>query len=735
MNPPELARARGFLLEGQPARAAEALAHLAATASLNAEGWQLYASALLQEGKPAQARAALELAVGSGIDEGPLWLLLSNACLDLQDPIAALKAIDSGLLRAPAFAEAHNNRGIILVELGRISQARQSFANAVAARPDYIRAWTNLSGAALQLGDAHQADTAAQRAIALDATYGLGHLAAGRAAMALERYAEAETCFQQAVRLMPTAVEPLMALAGLFDLRQRAQDARDILQRAISMAPQRPDLWFMLGNSCMALDDLGAALQAFAQAQAAWPDSLEVASRAALMLPNILANREHIEACRARFAKGLDYLEANLPRLLKSVNESNISRVLQTNFLLGYHGCNDLALQKRFGALVSATARHAVGKQLTRIAPRSKRDRIRIGFCSRRFYDSTAGHYFASWITDLDRSRFEVFVYHARTGGDSLTERIRKSADKYFASPGSVPAMAAQIADDQLDVLVYPELGMDASVFTLASLRLAPFQACGWGHPVTTGLQSIDAFLTCGEMEPSDAQNHYSEQLVFLPGIGTRYENPACKGIPPATRAEFNLPEGVPLLLFPQSLFKIHPDNDELIVRILSRVPQSILVMFAGANHSITGKFVTRMRQAFARGNLAEAGRIKILPNVSRTDYLRINSVCDAMLDSLHWSGGNTSLDALAMGLPVATLPGTFMRGRQSAAMLKRMGLDELIAPDSSGLVDVTTRLLTDAAWRTGLSRRIIENQHRVFDDPEPIKELARFLERAAAGG
>jgi CRISPR-associated protein Csy1 len=236
-------------------------------------------------------------------------------------------------------------------------------------------------------------------------------------------------------------------------------------------------------------------------------------------------------------------------------------------------------------------------------------------------------------------------------------------------------------------------------------------------------------------MEPGDAQNHYSEELALLPGIGTRYENPARMGMPPATRAEFGLPEGVPLLLFPQSLFKIHPDNDDLIVQILARVPKSILIMFAGANHSITGRFVTRMRQAFARGNLAEAGRIKILPTVSRTDYLRINSLCEAMLDSLHWSGGNTSLDALAMGLPVATLPGTFMRGRQSAAMLKRMGLDELIAQDPSGLVDLTSRLLTDAPWRAGLARRIAENQHRVFDDPEPIKEFERFLERAAAGG
>src|SRR5205085_186348 len=120
--------------------------------------------------------------------------------------------------------------------------------------------------------------------------------------------------------------------------------------------------------------------------------------------------------------------------------------------------------------------------------------------------------------------------------------------------------LAARLRASAFDVIVYPEVGMDATTFALAALRLAPLQCAGWGHPVTTGLPSIDAFFTSGMMEPPDADDHYRERLVRLPGLGTRYPAPA---VPPGvTRAEVGLPDDVALLLCPQSLFKIHPDDD-----------------------------------------------------------------------------------------------------------------------------------------------------------------------------
>ena len=293
-------------------------------------------------------------------------------------------------------------------------------------------------------------------------------------------------------------------------------------------------------------------------------------------------------------------------------------------------------------------------------------------------------------------------------------------------------AIAPTIRADALDVLVYPELGMNAPTFVLAALRLAPIQCAAWGHPVTTGHATIDAFFTCAAMEPPNAAQHYSEKLIPLPGIGTNYERPT---VPDgASRARFGLPDGVPLFLCPQSLFKIHPDTDALFVRVLAAVPEARLVVFEGRHPALTAKYRARLAAAFARAGRTDQDGLILLPQCGHDDYLRINAVCDAMLDTLRWSGGNTSLDALAAGLPLVTLPGRFMRGRQSAGMLTITGLDDLIARDEDDYVRIASALASDRAYQQEVSRRTREAAAKVFDDALPVRALEDALSSLVRG-
>ena len=122
--------------------------------------------------------------------------------------------------------------------------------------------------------------------------------------------------------------------------------------------------------------------------------------------------------------------------------------------------------------------------------------------------------------------------------------------------------------------------------------------------------------------------------------------------------------------------------------------------------------------------------RVLVLPQRGHDDYLRVNLACDAMLDSVRWSGGNTSLDAIACGLPIATRPGAFMRARQSAAMLRIAGVPELVADDEDGCVAIAARLAADRDWREAVSGRMVAGAEALFDDTEPIEALAAFLGR-----
>jgi CRISPR-associated protein Csy1 len=269
------------------------------------------------------------------------------------------------------------------------------------------------------------------------------------------------------------------------------------------------------------------------------------------------------------------------------------------------------------------------------------------------------------------------------------------------------------------------------TAFALAALRLAPVQFAAWGHPVTTGHPTIDAFFSCDSMEPAGGESHYSEKLIKLPGIGTRYLRPS---IPPDTeRAAFGLPDGATLLLCPQSLFKIHPDNDDLFARVLAGNANSLLVIFAGRHPAITDQFMRRLSRAFDRHGLAIRERVRILAPLPHQDFLRINLACDAMLDTVHWSGGNTSLDALACGLPVVTLPGAYMRGRQSAGMLSLLGVPELIAANADEYVAIAQRLIEQPAWRQQLAARIQGAQDKIFGAGDAIDRLHEVLAAAVA--
>jgi CRISPR-associated protein Csy1 len=232
-------------------------------------------------------------------------------------------------------------------------------------------------------------------------------------------------------------------------------------------------------------------------------------------------------------------------------------------------------------------------------------------------------------------------------------------------------------------------------------------------------------FFSSDAMEPPGAQADYTERLVLLPGIGTRYAKSLT--FPDATREKFGLAQDAVLFLCPQTHYKIHPSNDALFARVLAATPGSRLVLFEGRHPRLTVTYLGRLHAALdAHG--VDRNRLVILPTVPHDDYMRINSACDAVLDTVHWSGGNTSLDALSAALPVVTLPGRFMRGRQTCGMLRLMGIDDLIARDEDDYVRIAARLAGEPAWRESLSSRIRAGASAVFDDPAPIAALQEFL-------
>lgn len=645
----------------------------------------------------------------------------------------AIAGLERTIALQPAFANAHQRLGILYGERGEAERAAAAFARVVEIEPGNARAHNNLGNALRALGRDAEALAAFERAVALRPDY---ELAIANVAVMWRDAGD----IPRAERLLRGALErrtgkpPLRAmvvmLAGLLRERGVLDEAEPLYQQAIAIAPAASSgEWFNLGRVFAERDETDRARDAYRKAHVLDRLDLRGAIASRLALPMIYASAADLAQARAGYARGLGDLDAIAERLVAGLQPAQVLDGLRwTNFFLAYQGRDDRDLQASYAAVAARMIEH--GAAAWRVPPiRGASRRLRVGFASAFFHVGTAGRYFRSWLTDLDRDRFEVHVYHLYPGLDDIASEIKARADRFVEFGGSRarPSVVAPVVrDDALDVLVYPELGMDHTSFALAALRLAPRQLAGWGHPVTSGHATIDAFVTCDDMEPADAREHYVEPLLRLPGIGTCYRQPA---LPAAVaRGHFRLPDDRVLLLCPQSLFKVHPDNDDLYARVLAANPATTLVMFDGRHPRVTDRFMRRLAGVFERHGLAIRERTIVLPALPHEDYLRVNLACDAMLDTLHWSGGNTTLDALACGLPVVTLPGPFMRGRQSAAMLRAVGAEMLVAADREDYVRIASQLVDDAGSRHAIARTIRDGRGALFDRAEPVRAFADLL-------
>jgi len=244
---------------------------------------------------------------------------------------------------------------------------------------------------------------------------------------------------------------------------------------------------------------------------------------------------------------------------------------------------------------------------------------------------------------------------------------------------------------------------------------------------VTTGLATVDAFLSSELMEPSDGDAHYTERLVRLPGLSIHYL-PLPEGGGAYRRAEFGLDPAATVFVCCQFLPKYRPADDAALARIARAVPGCQFLFVGDPAAPATGQVRRRLGAAFAALGLAPDRHLVFAPPVPPDRFPALLRLGDVYLDTPGWSGGNTSLEAATAGLPMVTLAGRFMRGRHTTGILRALGLDELITKSVDDYVAVATRLALDVPWRREMAARTLAARDRLFRDPAPVRALEDFL-------
>ena len=290
--------------------------------------------------------------------------------------------------------------------------------------------------------------------------------------------------------------------------------------------------------------------------------------------------------------------------------------------------------------------------------------------------------------------------------------------------------MARAVRSDRLHALIYLDFGIHPRMAQLAALRLAPIQCVAWDTPLTSGVPAMDYFLSSSLMEPQDVSGHYSEELARLPGVGVCFTKPVIPAVfLSKKRRDFGLRDDAVVYLCCQSVFKYSPEQDELVARIAQRVSDSQFV-FLITNEVVGGDLRRRMERTFAAMGLRAEHHCVWLPEMDLLHYWNLLRVGDIWLDTLGWSGGVSTFEAIACGLPVVTAPGEWMRSRHSCAILSQLDVTETIARDQVEYVEMAVRLGLDGEWRHAVTDRMAAGFSGLYSDSRSIVALENFLRR-----
>jgi protein O-GlcNAc transferase len=716
------------------------------------------ALALHRAGRLAEAEARYNVVLDR--DDAHIDALhhLGLIALERGDAGRALDLIGRALRARPADAILNNNLANARRRLGHKQAARTSYRRALASEPGLADGWGNLGALLGELGEAVASILVHRRALAVDRDIPELHFALAlalgeksgaplRRALTLDpAFAQAWVVaggFHRALALRPNLPEALVAAGAATLAAGRPREALTLLDRA----PGHPGGSFHRGNALFQLGRLDEAAQAFTAIAERIPEArINLASvrrdqgrtdeardlydrmiaegapnsarvKRALLLPIIPESIAAVDAMRERLAADLGACEG--ARLADPVAE-----VGHGNFYLAYHGRDDRALQERIAGFYRSAC-PSLSEDLVR-RPVRPDGRIAIGFASTLLRTHTIGRLNRGLIESLDRRRFHVTLIGPDHGDDALAAALARSADRVLHLPPRLAEARRAIADLRLNLLYYPDIGMEPTTYFLAFARLAPVQVMSWGHPDTTGLKTVDWMLSADCMEPDDAGTHYVERLARLPGPTVRIAKP----VPPTrpkTRAELGLPEGR-LYVCPQSLFKLHPEGDAVFARILAGDRQGRLVLIQGRHPNWAQQLTRRLAMAGT-----DSDRIVVLPHLGGQDYLSLLAAADVVLDPIHYSGGHSSLEAFAMGAPIVTWPGRFMRARHTAGFYRLMGIDSLVARDFDHYVDLALRVANDAAERARLSAAVAGASAALFDSASSVAAIEDFLESAVA--
>jgi protein O-GlcNAc transferase len=614
---------------------------------------------------------------------------------------------------------------------GKIGKAEKLSRAICAADPDHAGATHLLGLIAHQRGGIDEAVSLMKRAIGLNPKFAFAHNNLGVMLCQMGNFDAGISSYKKAIALKPDYAVALNNLGAALTNNNRPDEAVVQCGVAVRFAPRYPEAHYNLASALHLLGRSAESIAHFERALELNPNYADAQFALCMAeLPILFRNEAEIGTKRTAYERRLRALkDKNLPGadLAGAVGSAQ-------PFQLAYQGYNDRELQSLYGSFI---CRLMAGRYPPVELPpfATGEELVRVGVVSGYFRQHSNWKIpIKGWISQLNRSRFKVFGYHTGVIRDKETAAAEKLCDRFVQGPLSIEDWRREILADRPHVLIYPEVGMNPVAVKLAAQRLAPVQCNSWGHPETSGFPTLDYYLSSELMEPSNGETHYSENLICLPNLSIFYE-PSTIQPASTSRSDLRLRSSATVFWCGQSLFKYLPQFDQIFPRIASEVTdcQFVFIHFP-PGENIKELFYQRLNRSFREYGLKVEEHCIILPKLDDRLFSAVMGQCDIVLDSLGWSGCNSTLESLQYDLPIVTMPGPLMRGRHTMAILTMMGIPQTIAYTIEEYIEIAVRLAKDRSWRSEIKEAVSRTKHRLYYDRACVLKLEEVLICVAQG-
>ena len=619
----------------------------------------------------------------------------------------------------------YNLFGAVLSNQKNFDKAVINYKKSIEINPDYAEGHNNLGSALYKLRKFNEAIDSCQRAIKIKPNFTEAYNNLGLAFEDLGKFTEAIDSYQQAIKINPEYAEAYNNLGNIYDINEKVDEAILNYKKAIKINANFVEAYSNLGHLLKEIGKVDEARNCENKLLSLKPNDIGYRINITLSIIPVVSSVEEINFHRNEYQKGLELLKK-----YQYLTEKPGDTITTNFFHLGYHARENLELMKNTSDLFRQIIPN-INYVSKNIDKQKKQKKIKVGFISEFLTKHTVGKLFGGLIKNIDKKKFDIIIFHTyRTKKSLIKNEIDSHSNKVINLSNRIKEQHEQVEKENLDIIFYPEIGMSSITYFLAFARLAPVQIVSWGHPETTGINTIDYFLSSTLLEPNNAKRKYSERLICLSQFPLYYEPPQNLG-PLKNRKDLKLPENIRLYGCPQSLFKFHPDFDLILAEILFQDPESCIVLIGGEGKEKYWSEILKKRWSKSFSILNK--KVLFTNTLSLLEFISLCKCVNVLLDPLHFGGGNSFLEAMLVGTPSITMPGTHLKTNITAAAYKQMKiLSPPIVQSSKEYINLAVQLAQDSKKNLSLREELKTAANKyLYNNLKALKEFEQFLEEA----